>query len=156
MSLCTPRETSLACCKCQDMCVKANEWKTWLQRAETPLIASWVHPVQPLIPLAGPLCWNGPFPAVSCPMRYVRLAEREAGHPVVCALDCLSFTRTATAEDRLWNPRNSHCLVSLFIARRSACVKDSVPFYVLPQCVTRSDERPIRLAKVYSFWPQIL
>lgn len=35
-------------------------------------------------------------------------------------------------------------------------MKDSVPFYVLPQRVTLSDERLIRLAKVCSFWPQIL
>lgn len=75
---------------------------------------------------------------------------------VVWTPDGHSFTRTATVYDRLWNLRTSHCLVAIFITGRLTCVKDFVSFCVLPQHVTKSDERPIRLAKLCSFWPWIL
>lgn len=110
----------------------------------------------PLIPLAGPLCWNEPFPAVTCPMSYVRLAAEETGLSQQLSGRCLSFIQTSSVDNGLWNPINSHCLVAIFITCRLVCVIDSMPFYVLPQCVTKSDERPIRLAKVCSFWPQVL
>lgn len=156
MWLCNPHETSLACSKCQDVCEKANEWKTWCRGLKLLLYPAGFIRSVPLIPLAGPLCWNRPFPAGPCTVSYVRLAEREVGHPVVWTLDCLSFARTATIAACLRNPRNSHCLVAILITCRLTCVKDSMPFSVLPQRVTQSDERTIRLAKLCPFRPQIL
>lgn len=129
--------TSLACSKCQNVFEKAFDWKTWLQWAETHLIASWVHQVWASDSFSRAF-WAGMgfFPCCFLPHELCKAGwERNWTSTAVRTSDCPCSMCTATADDRLWNPRISLSVVAV-LPCSLACVKDSLCFfYVLPQRV---------------------
>lgn len=64
-----------------DVCEKANEWKTWFQRTETHLIASWVHQVCGSDSFSRAFVLERGFSCCFLTLSYVKPAERETWHP---------------------------------------------------------------------------
>lgn len=91
---------------------KGNERKTRLQRAETPLIASWVHQVCASDSFSRTLVLEWAFPRCFLPHELCKAGwvGSWTSKAVVWTLVCLSLH-----PHRLWNPRTSHCLVANFI-----------------------------------------
>ena len=121
------------------MCEKASEWKTWLQMVESHLIASWVHQVCASNSFSRAFVLEWAFSCYFLPHELCKVGWKRnwSSTAVVWTLDCSSFAQTSIADDSLWNPGATHCLVAIFITCSLARFRDSVFFCFASACNPR-------------------